>query len=402
MITLKDVMLPDGRIVDHQVSSDDCIEINANNLLLLPAVIDPHVHFRTPGLEYKEDWMSGARAAIRGGCTTVFDMPNTLPPTITKTLLMEKKSIIDQQLQSANIPLRYELFIGADKQHLGELAKVKHDAIGIKVFMGCSTGNLVIDDDESLASVFEMAAKENMIVAVHAEDEYILHENKKKFKYLTDYSAHSIIRSVEAAIVAVDKGIQLSQRFGTKLYILHVSTKDEIALIRSAKQKGLPVFAETTAHHLFYSNEQYQSLRGKAIVNPPLRSSENCLALFEAIHDNVIDILGSDHAPHTLAEKEQPYGSCPSGMPGIEFVLPLLLDAYYQQRLSLNEVIRLTSRNARRIFGLLPNDDVVLVDMNRTETISGTVSKCGWTPYAGLSLRGWPVLTILKGKCYWR
>lgn len=402
MLILKNVTLPDGSKLDKQIPSEEHMEINADGLLLLPAVIDPHVHFRTPGLEYKEDWMSGAKAAIRGGCTTVFDMPNTLPPTITEALLLEKKAIIDQQLKQADIPLRYELFIGADKKHLQELSKVPQAVVGIKVFMGCSTGNLVIDDDASLASVFEIAARENMIVAVHAEDEHILHENKEKFKDLTDYSAHSVIRSIDAAVKAVSKAIQLCQRYGTRLYILHVSTKEEIELIKAAKQAGLPVFAETTAHHLFYSDEQYPWLKGKAVVNPPLRSRENCLALFLAIHDNIIDTLGSDHAPHTLAEKEQPYGHCPSGMPGIEFVLPLLLNAYHQQQLTLDEVIKLTSTNARHIFALEPNDDVVLVDMNHTETITETVSKCGWTPYAGLSLRGWPVLTILKGKCYWR
>ncbi|MFZ2314808.1 MAG: dihydroorotase [Gammaproteobacteria bacterium] len=402
MITLQNVTLPDGSVVNKQIPSEQTIDIDAKGLMLLPAVIDPHVHFRTPGLEYKEDWRSGAKAAIRGGCTHVFDMPNTLPPTITQALLREKKQLIDSQLQVAGIPLRYELFFGADKQHLDEITKLNHQAIGIKVFMGCSTGNLVIDDDESLAAVFKLAAKENLIVAVHAEDEHIMHANKIRFKEPIDYATHSLIRNVEAAVTAVKKAIHLTRQYGTKLYILHISTKEEIELIKAAKCEGLPVFAETTPHHLFFDDSQYVSLGGKAVVNPPLRSKEQRKALFEAILDQVIDTIGSDHAPHTLAEKEQPYGRCPSGMPGIEFVLPLLLNACHEKLLTLDKVISLTSLNARQIFNLTPNEDYVLVDLSRKQMIKDTVSKCGWTPYAGLTLSGWPVLTIIKGRCFWR
>lgn len=398
MITLKDVTLPDGSVVNKVIASEETIEIDAQGLMLLPGVIDPHVHFRTPGLEYKEDWRSGALAAIRGGCTYVFDMPNTLPPTITKQLLHEKKALIDSQLEEVGIPLRYELFFGADKQHLNEILTLNHEAIGIKVFMGCSTGNLVIDDDESLAAVFQLAAKENLIVAVHAEDEHIMHVNKAKYKDQIDYAAHSLIRDVDAAVAAVNKAIQLTRKYGTKLYILHVSTKEEVALIHAAKQEGLPVFAETTPHHLFFDDSQYDRLKGKAVVNPPLRSKEHRIALFKAIKDQVIDTIGSDHAPHVIAEKEQAYGCCPSGMPGIEFVLPLLLNAYHEKMLELDDVIRLTSLNAKQIFNLAHYEDYVLIDLNRKAVIQETVSKCGWTPYEGLALRGWPVLTILKGR----
>lgn len=180
MIIFKKVKDIHGDSYDFSIESEENHAIQADHLVALPAVIDPHVHFRTPGLEHKEDWRTGAKAALSGGCTMVFDMPNTLPPTFTHDLLRDKKALIDSQLKEVNLPLRYNLFFGADKHHLSEIPGIKESVIGIKVFMGCSTGNLVIDDDESLAAVFEMTAKENLLVAVHAEDEHLIRERKKK------------------------------------------------------------------------------------------------------------------------------------------------------------------------------------------------------------------------------
>jgi dihydroorotase len=380
----------------------DNILKNNPGLTLLPALIDPHVHFRTPGHEYKEDWRTAARAAIRGGYTTVFDMPNTLPPTITQTYLHEKKALIDTQLQEVGIPLRYQLFFGADKNHLDEIAKVKDEVIGIKVFMGCSTGNLVIDDDESLEKVFRIAAENNLIVAVHAEDEQLLQQRKAEFKDRKEYAVHSEIRNIEVACRAVKKAIALSERYHARLYILHVSSREEIELIDRAKQAGLSVYAETTPHHLFLDTTAYSILKGKAVVNPPLRLATNRTALFAAIHAGIIDTIGSDHAPHTLAEKEKIYGECPSGMPGIETTLPLLLNAHYENLLSLDEIISLTSKRARDIFHLEKNNDVVLVDLKKEIPISEKElkTKCGWSPYAGRTLHGCPVYTILGEHCY--
>ncbi len=400
MIIFQGVKTQTGNTVDlHMMSQEDKI-ISAQGLTVLPAVIDPHVHFRTPGLEYKEDWRTGAKAAIRGGCTMVFDMPNTKPPTFTAALLREKKALIDQQLREVDIPLHYQLFFGADKEHLNEIPRVKRAVIGIKVFMGCSTGNLVIDDDESLHAVFSLAAKEDMLVAVHAEDEHLIRERKAHFHGEMAYEAHSHIRNIEVATKAVEKAIALTRRYGTRLYILHVSSAEEVALIKAAKKERLPVFAETTPHHLFFDESFYSTLGGKAVVNPPLRDKKHHEALFKAIQENIIDTIGSDHAPHTLDEKSKGYGECPSGMPGIEFMLPLLLNAHHEGKLSLEEVVSLTSKRAREIFHVPPYDDWVLVDMNKTATVSQTVSKCGWTPYQGMTLRGWPVYTCLSGRCY--
>lgn len=400
MTTLQQVQTLEGKRIDFQIEDNKNVIIQSDALTLLPAVLDPHVHFRTPGLEHKEDWRTGAKAALRGGCTQVFDMPNTLPPTFTQTLLQEKKNLIHSQLEDAGIPLRYDLFFGADKQHLHELAGVKNAVVGIKVFMGCSTGNLVIDDDESLHAVFSIAAKENMLIAVHAEDEHLIRQNKKNFAGNRDYHSHSHLRNIDVATKAVAKAIELSGRYGTRLYILHVSSEDEIALIKAAKRKNLPVYAEITPHHLFFDTNAYHTLGGKAVVNPPLRDIKHREHLFNAIREKIIDTIGSDHAPHTLHEKSQKYGECPSGMPGIEFMLPLLLNANAQGLLSLDDIVSLTSRRAREIFQVEENQDKVLVDLNKVMTVSKTESKCGWTPYAGMTLQGWPVYTILRETVY--
>ena|SRR3990167_4533951 len=400
MILIKNVQLVDGSITDLEIASDANDVIDGGGLTALPAVIDPHVHFRTPGMEYKEDWTTAARAAINGGCTLVFDMPNTLPPTVTAELLAEKKLIIDKQLQQAGIPLRYELFFGADKAHLAQIPLVKSQVIGIKVFMGCSTGNLVIDDEESLNAVFSIAAQNDMIVAVHAEDEEMMVERKQEYFEAGNYACHSVIRNIDVAARAVEKAINLTRKYGTRLYVLHVSSAEEIALIKAAKLEGLPVFAETTPHHLFFDTASYDTLHGKCVVNPPLRDKSHHAALFVAIHEKVIDTIGSDHAPHTMEEKAKPYGQCPSGMPGIEFMLPVLLNAHHQGLISLQEVVALTSQNARHIFRIEDYQDWVLVNLKKTATVSATASKCGWSPYMGQQLTGWPVFTIVCGKVF--
>lgn len=403
MIQINNIQTIDNKRKNLSIKSKQEISISASKLLLLPGLIDPHVHFRTPGLEYKEDWKTAAKASIKGGYTTVFDMPNTLPPTTTQIALEEKKMLIDKQLKEVKIPLRYHLFFGADKYHLDEIKKVKDQVIGIKVFMGCSTGGLVIDDDESLHTIFKIAAEENMLVAVHAEDEDRLKQNARKFTGPQHYSIHSKMRDEIAAILAVKKAIQLVRLYGTRLYILHTSTCQEIDLITKAKEEGLPVFAETTPHHLFLNLTDYESLKGKAVMNPPLRATEHQVALFKAIKLGIIDTIGSDHAPHTLEEKTRPYGICPSGVPGIETTLPLLLEAYHQGLLSLKNIVDLTSRRAKEIFQLSTYlDDYVLVDIELSRQVDENQlkTKCQWSPFSGRILRGWPVFTILRGYAY--
>lgn len=402
MITINNINTVDGKKINLSIPSQQHFSLNAEHLTLLPGLIDPHVHFRTPGLEHKEDWRTAAKACIYGGYTTVFDMPNVLPPTITEELLIEKKKIIDAQLVEVNIPLRYQLFFGADKNHFTEISKVKNQVIGIKVFMGCSTGDLVIDDDESLATVFKIAAEHNMLVAVHAEDEHLMQQNKQQFPLPQPYNIHSQIRSEEVARKAVSKAIELVKIYGTQLYILHVSTAAELTLIKQAKQAGLPVYAETTPHHLFLNTNDYTLLAGKAIMNPPLRSNEHQAALWQGIEEGVIDTIGSDHAPHTSEEKNQPYGCCPSGVPGIETTLPLLLNAYHKKFITLDKIIKLTSANAKKIFGLTDVEDFVLVDLNKRQTVDDNKlqTKCRWSPFNGKELQGWPVYTIVNDRIF--
>ncbi len=402
MIHIQNALTIDGTTTSLSIPSEQTICLNASGLLLLPGLIDPHVHFRTPGLEHKEDWCSGARASIKGGYTTVFDMPNTDPPTVTAQALLEKKARIEQQLAAVNIPLRYYLFLGADKQQLATVSLLKDQVIGIKVFMGCSTGGLLIDDDESLHALFKIAAEQDLLVAVHAEDEARIRIHKRLFADKQTYSIHSQIRDEQVAVNAVRKAITLAGLYGTRLYLLHVSTCAELELIADAKDQGLPVFAETTPHHLFLNQADYTNLQGKAVMNPPLRTSRDQQALWHAIRNGIIDTLGSDHAPHTLAEKAQPYEICPAGVPGIETSLPLLLDAQHKGLVSLKQILRLTTERAREIFKLPETNDYVLVNPNQIKTVieAELQTKCAWSPFAGRVLQGWPVYVIVQGRLY--
>ena len=403
MIKLNQVTTLAGHSQDVDIPSTETQQIDAQGLTLLPGLIDPHVHFRIPGQGHKEDWEHAARAAIRGGFTTVFDMPNNLPACVSKERLDEKKQLIEMQLEAANIPLRYGLYFGADKKHFDQINVAKTDVIGIKVFMGSSTGDLMMDDDSSLHAIFSLAAAHDLLVAVHAENECMIAGRSEQFAGATDFITHSKIRSPEVALAAVEQAIALSALYGTRLYILHVSTQLEIEAIAKAKDAGLPVYAETTPHHLFLNTHAYATLQGRAQVNPPLRDPSQQAFLLEAIAHGIIDTIGSDHAPHTLAEKSQAYGDAPSGMPGIETNLPLLLTACKQQNLTLEQVVRLTHTRPREIFGLPENiDDAVLVDLNLTRVVdeSQLATKCAWSAFAGQRLTGWPVLTILKGRVF--
>ncbi len=377
-------------------------ELDFGGLTAIPALIDPHVHFRAPGGEQKEDWETASVAAIHGGITTVLDMPNNTPPCTTLRAVEEKKKLIDAQLKSADIPLRYGLYFGADKDHFDQISGASGSCVALKIFMGCSTGGLVIDDDEALDEAFRLAAEANMLVAVHAEDEALLARKREEFAGASDPAVHSQMRPKEAAIRATTKAIALARKHGARLYILHMSTLEEVALVRAAKQEGLQVYAEATTHHLFLSEDDYAEFGTLVQMNPPLRSKEDQEALWEGIRDGTIDTIGTDHAPHTLEEKNQPFGKAPSGIPGVETLLPLLLDAVYHGQLTLDRMIDLTHSNPQKIFNLPPNDDIVLVDLERELTVTDEMikSKCGWTPYRGRTLRGWPEYVILDGRAY--
>jgi dihydroorotase len=405
MIHIENVMTLQGDVKNLVLDSNEEIFIDGSGLTILPALIDPHVHFRVPGGEHKEDWKSAAQAAVQSGVTTVFEMPNNVPPCVTLERLEEKKRLIDAQLASVNIPLRYRLYLGADQNHLEEISRLNdenNEAAGIKVFMGCSTGGLVVDSDDALEEVFNRAAERNRIVAVHAEDEKTLERNRKKYAGSLNPAVHSEIRSAECALIATEKAIELSAKYQTPLYLLHMSTKEELELVRQAKKNQIPVFAEVTTHHLFFTVDDYETFGTLVQMNPPLRRYDDQEALWEGIRDGTIDTIGTDHAPHTLEEKMKPYGQAPSGIPGIETLLPLMLDAVSKNKLSLSRLIELSRTNIEKIFKVPPNEDWVLVDLSLEKKIlaENLKSKCGWSPYCGRKLRGWPIYTILNGRLF--
>jgi dihydroorotase len=403
MIHIKNVKTLSGKIEDVTLQSqkDEVIDCKGK-LTMLPGVIDAHVHFRVPGHEYKEDWKTAAQAAIAGGVTMVFDMPNNNPPCVDLRSLEEKKKIIDQQLASVKIPLNYRLYLGADKDHTDDIGAAKNKYIAVKIYMGSSTGGLVMADKRDLEKVFQLAAQYNAMIAVHAEDEKLIRDNKFKYAKETDYSVHSKIRDNKVALLATEKAISLAEKFNTQLYLLHVSTKEEIDLIRDAKKRQLLVYCETTPHHLFLSVNDYAKWEAKVQVNPPVRTEKDQEALWQGIHDRTVDSIGSDHAPHTIEEKRQPYGKSPSGIPSVELMLPLLLNAANEGKLSLEEIVHLTRINLEYIYTLPHNQDIVLVDMDLEKEVrdDNLKTKCGWSPYAGRVLKGWPIYTILSGNIY--
>lgn len=383
---------------------------------MLPALIDPHVHFRTPGAEHKESWESATWAALYGGVTTVCDMPNNRPSCITQQRLQEKMQLIDKQLPA---PLRYGLYLGADQNHLGEIETT--DAVGVKIYMGSSTGDLLMKDPAALDEVFRLAAKRQMLVAVHAEDEDLIQMRKAECKaalhspgapenasFLGSCIAalhlgaamHSVIRNEEVAVLAVEQALELAEKYGTRLYIAHVSTQGELDLIRRAKKRGLSVYAEATPHHLFLNTKAYETLGTLALVNPPLR--EDNRPLWEAIYDGTIDTIGTDHAPHLLEEKRLPFGQAPSGFPSIELYLALLLNAQALGKISLEQIVSLTHTRPQEIFQFPENGDVVLVDLALEKKVEPThlKTKARWSPYDGMVLKGWPRYTIMKGQVY--
>jgi len=340
------------------------------NLIALPALVDPHVHFRTPGAEHKENWLTGAQAAIAGGITTVFDMPNNQPSIINYQQLIIKKELINKQLSEINIPLNYHLYLGATSKNLREFEKCQNDIIGIKMFMSASTGTLLVDKFEDQERIFAECARLNLLLATHAVD-------------------------------CIPTTLELAKKFNTKLYICHVSTKKEVDLIQQYKKEGVEVYAEVTPHHLFLDETIIEKLDTRAKMIPSLKTKEDCDALWQGIADGTIDTIGTDHAPHTLEEKAVDYEKAPAGVPGIETSLPLLLNAYNEKKITLKKIVELTSANPQKIFNI-KNNDWIIVDLDLEHEIkNGNLkTKCKWSPFAGWKLQGKPVATILNNKVF--
>ncbi len=393
-----DVLIESSKIVHVGVPAGARIDetIDATGLHLLPGVIDDQVHFRDPGATHKEDLITGSRAAARGGVTTFFDMPNTNPETITVARLHKK---LDDAASKCRV--NYAFYMGATSDNVEELAAAERTP-GIKIFIGSSTGNLLVDDQEALERIF---AGTTLPITAHCEDESTIRAAQEAHRGEYQVADHSQIRSREAAVIATRRAIDLAERHRHRFHVLHVSTADEIPLIRAAQ--GL-VTAEVCIHHLLLNIDDYDRLGTLAQMNPSLKEADDNEALFQALIDGDIQIIATDHAPHTLEEKRVPYPHSPSGVPAIENSLALMLDQVQRGRFTLPDLVRFMCEGPARIWDLVDKGrieegfdaDLVLVDLDRTETIRNETqwSRSGWSPWDGLAVRGWPVRTIVMGE----
>lgn len=406
-----DVQVAEGkitRIAPHlsaETPSSNDREIDATGLTLLPGVIDPQVHFREPGLEYKEDLFTASCACARGGVTSFLEMPNTRPLTTTQAAL-------DDKLRRAaeKCLVNYGFFIGATQENLPDL-RTATPTPGIKIFMGSMHGPLLVDDGSALEHVFyrDVAADppaENRLIAVHAEDQARIRERRAQFAGLSDVAVHSQIQDNQAALQATQLALSLARKYQRRLHILHMSTAEEVNLLR--QEKPAWVTAEVTPQHLLLNTEAYRTIGTLAQMNPPLRSPQDQEALWQGLLDGVVDFIATDHAPHTLEEKAKPYPDSPSGMPGVETALPLMLTQAMQGRCTVAQVSHWMSTAVAKGYGI-PNKgaiapgydaDLVLVDLNTYRPVlrEDLQTKCGWSPFEGWSLTGWPVVTLVGGE----
>lgn len=392
-----DLLIEEGKIAKIGKHLDAEKIIDCRGLVLIPGLIDSHVHFRTPGAEYKEDWKTGSRAAAKGGVTTVLDMPNTNPPTVDQASLDQKRQLTRESI------VNFGFHFGATKENISLAKKIKGIA-GVKVFVGSSTGTLLMDNPDDLKELF---SDTDQLFLVHAENEQFIQEQTDKYKDETDPIIHTKIRAPKAAAKSVSMLLKLIEQTGARVHFCHVSTARELELISEAKRRGLPITCEVTPHHLFLTEEEY-SRKGNLIkTNPPLRSETDRQALWKGIKEGVVDTIGTDHAPHTREEKEKDYWQAPSGVPGVETMLPLLLNEVAKGNLDLGKITQLTSNNPAQIFKIQNKGrieesydaDLALVDLNLKNTVKENEleTKCGWSPFADWLLTGWPVVTIVNG-----
>ncbi|QOV22106.1 dihydroorotase [Anabaenopsis elenkinii] len=395
-----DVLTRDRQIVEvaPQISTAAATtEIDAQGLTLLPGVIDPQVHFREPGLEYKEDLFTASCACAKGGVTSFLEMPNTRPLTTTQQALDDKL-----QRAASKCVVNYGFFIGATPENLPDLL-LATPTPGIKVFMGSMHGQLLMDQEEALDAIF---ARGDRLIAVHAEDQARINQRRQEFAGIHDPAVHSQIQDNQAALLATQLALKLSRKYQRRLHILHMSTAEEAELLRQDKPSW--VTAEVTPQHLVLNTSAYATIGTLAQMNPPLRSPHDNEVLWQALRDGVIDFIATDHAPHTLAEKAQEYPNTPSGMPGVETSLPVMLTAAQEGRCTVSQVVNWMSHAVAVAYGI-PNKgaitpgydaDLVLVDLNTYHPVrrEELLTKCGWSPFEGWNLTGWPVTTIVGGE----
>jgi dihydroorotase len=396
----RDIGVIDGKIAEiGQLSNFDAAEkINCRGLHILPGVIDTQVHFREPGMPHKEDLESGSRSAVLGGVTAVFEMPNTDPLTSTPEALADKVRRGRDRMHCD-----FAFWVGGTHENARSLAELERlpGAAGVKVFMGSSTGSLLIADDAGIAEVLSHTRRR---VAFHSEDEDRLIE-RKHLRRDGDPSSHPIWRDVETAVKSTRRLIKIAQDKGALIHVLHVTTEEEIELLAQCKDIAS---VEVTPHHLTMDETDYQRIGALAQMNPPVRSARHREALWRGVTQGIVDVIGSDHAPHTLEEKARPYPHSPSGMTGVQTIVPLLLDHMNAGRVSLERLVDLTSAGPARLFGIAQKGrvavgydaDLTIVDLKRRETIrnSWIGSRVGWTPYDGKTVNGWPIGTVVRGR----
>jgi dihydroorotase len=399
---LADVGVIDGKIAFigdlSQASAGETFD--ATGLTVLPGVIDTQVHFREPGLEWKEDLETGSRAAALGGVVAVFEMPNTNPNTTDSDTMADKLARAKDRMWTD-----HAFYIGGTHEnadYLGELERLP-GCCGVKVFMGASTGDLLIADDEGVRKVLSNVRRR---ATFHSEDEYRLVE-RRGLARTGDWTSHPEVRDAESAIRSTRRLVGLAQETGARIHVLHVTTRDEMEYLRFHKDVAT---VEITPQHLtLVGPEAYERLGSYAQMNPPIRSQEHVDALWLwGMQQGVADVLGSDHAPHTKEEKAKPYPASPSGMPGVQTLVPLMLTHVANGRLSLERFIDLTSAGAQRVFGTANKGrmavsydaDLTIVDLKarRTITHDQQATRCGWTPFDGVEATGWPMATIVRGR----
>lgn len=380
-------------------------EIDATGLTLLPGVIDPQVHFREPGLEYKEDLRTASHACAAGGVTSFLEMPNTKPLTTTQAMLQDK---LDRAASKSVV--NYGFFIGATAEGLPDLLTA-NPVCGIKIFMGSMHGPLLVEEEPVLDRIFAMGQQPDQpgygrLIAVHAEHQARIQQRREQFAGITDPAVHSQIQDNQAALEATQLALKLARKHRRRLHILHMSTGEEANLMR--QEKPAWVTCEVTPQHLLMDTGAYAKIGTFAQMNPPLRSPDDCAILWQALLDGVIDFIATDHAPHTLDEKAQAYPNSPSGMPGVQTSLPLMLTQAAAGRCTVAQVVQWMSTNVAKGYGI-PNKgaiapgfdaDLVLVDLDTHRPVlrEEMLSKCGWSPFEGWNLTGWPVYTIVGGQ----
>jgi dihydroorotase len=402
---VRDVGIRNGRIaVIGSINSQRGGEvIDARGLHILPGVIDTQVHFREPGLEHKEDLETGSRAAVLGGVTAVFEMPNTKPLTTSAQTLADKVFRARHRMFCD-----FSFYVGGTRENVDDIHALERleGSAGIKVFTGSSTGDLLVDDEASLDRII---AKISRRAAFHAEDEARLKE-RMGLRREGDPSSHPEWRDEQAALIATTRLVRLAEKHKKRIHVLHISTAAEMVFLATHKDWAS---VEVTPNHLtLVAPECYRELGAYAQMNPPVRDDSHRQALWDGIASGVVDVLGSDHAPHTREEKDSPYPASHSGMTGVQTLVPIMLDHVNAGRLTLERFVDLTSHGPQRLFGIRGKGriaagydaDLTIVDLQRTQTITNDhiASRCGWTPYHGRKVKGWPIGTIVRGaKVMW-